>query len=129
MNAQEALDELKRAYHDVESLFSNYDPTGLSEEVLMTIEPIIPVFQQFIDQANAKPKTLEELGWVEVEHNSIFGMTYTSYEKANQTIHFRQTERKVRVFDYYCGDIRPVDLTYEEILAIAEKMKELGMDK
>lgn len=87
------------------------------------------LLKQLIDQANAKPKTLEELGWKEVEHNSIFGMSYTSYEKANQTIHFRQTERKARVFDYYCGDIRPVDLTYEEILAIAEKMKELGMTK
>ena len=127
MNAQEALDELKKAKETLYPLVTMYDNTGLSDEVAIILKDTIPILQQLIDQANTKPKTLEELGWELVEHNSIFGMSYTSYEKANQTIHFRQTEHKVRVFDYYCGDIRPVDLSYEEIIAIAEKMKELGM--
>jgi hypothetical protein len=112
MNAQEALNTILKGYDD--------DDDGQWEESEI-------ILQKLINQSNAKPKTLEELGWSEVEHISVFGIPYTTYEKANLTINFTQTKHKVRVFDYYCGDKRPCGLSYEEIIAIAEKMKELGM--
>lgn len=61
-----------------------------------------------------KPKTLEELGWE----------TWTS----GKTIHYDDGTNHIHFYGNLCVcETEYIALTYEEILAIAEKMKELGM--
>ena len=54
MNAQEALDELKRAKETLYPLVTMYDSTGLSDEAAMTLNDIIPTFEELVDRATPK---------------------------------------------------------------------------
>ena len=98
MNAQEALEKLCAG-------------KGMLCDYLL--------IKQLIDQSNAKPKTLEELGWLAIKP--------TRYRKLNREVWFRVEIKGVETYGYGYDSDQPVAMSYEEILAIAEKMKELGM--
>ena len=99
MNAQEALEKLCAG-------------KGMLCDYLL--------LKQLIDQSNAKPKTLEELGW---EQGMSFKDVKLFYEP-ERTFHCYVLANKMEI---HIDDADTILLTYEEILAIAEKMKELGM--
>ena len=113
MNAQEALNELKaKRVYDIKSYQGN---------TRFTIEQdkeAADVLQQFIDQANAKPKTLEDLGWVQLECGNGWGIYCVQRSFGDIRLFINKNEIS---FDFDCD----MPLTHEEIIAIAEKMKEL----
>lgn len=128
MNAQEALDELKRAKETLYPLVTRYDNTGLSDEVAIILKDVIPIFQQLIDQANAKPKTLEELGWKLVKNDEYLEKYTKEYALLFEHIDIYKKSKAFAIYSTKPNDIQSYyNLSYEEILAIAEKMKELGM--
>lgn len=73
-----------------------------------------------------KPKTLEELGW---ELASNINDMYVSYErrKGSQRIVFWVDMNNIRFISHDLSQAFMLDLKPEELLAITEKMKELGM--
>lgn len=113
MNAQEALEN----YFIAKKKFD--------DEVHKSME----VIEDFIDQSNAKPKTLEELGW---EANQ-FADDDVCYSKRSES---GEVELSIEITPTHCltdalivaiyKKLAPI-LTKDEILAIAEKMKEFGM--
>lgn len=130
MNAQEALNEIVKLF----------DQMDLPEDYTKFIElkDGFASLQQLVKQSNAKPKTLEELGWEQVNHyftttSSEHLLIYStdaydedSEENFDRTLHISKSN--VIVFrDDEDGTACEDTLSYEEILAIAEKMKELGM--
>lgn len=117
MNAQEALNELHRMGTRYEEELFGWR-TG-------DVDVMALVLQQLIDQTNAKPKTLEELGW-ELTYD---GGDYVSYKhrKGNRRIIFWADKKNVRLVSHNLLEMFMLDLKSEEILAIADKMKELGM--
>lgn len=149
MNAQEALNEIKELLSSVECEDDNYqmrpntsltNPLGGYQET-STIKSKTLSFDEFAiglddnekallakDQSNAKPKTLEELGWekdVEFENLVIYENTkkedyrgLTFHKKYGYISSFTHNKN---------GIVNPATFTYADILAIAEKMKELGM--
>ena len=120
MTAQEALDEIKELLSVVECEDDNYQMRFYDAGERLT------VLQQLIDQSNAKPKTLEELGWeiayFDKESVCYFKMT----GELELSVELTRTYCSVNSFDEFLNQHGSL-LTYEEILAIAEKMKELGM--
>ena len=111
MNAQEALNEIVKLF----------DQMDLPEDYTRFIELKngFASLQQLVKQSDAKPKTLEELGWLAIKP--------TRYRKLNREVWFRVEIKGVETFSYGYDSDQPVAMSYEEILAIAEKMKELGM--
>jgi hypothetical protein len=106
MNAQEALNELHR-------LATRYQEVFLGTSSGNDVSRCVDLLQQLIDQADAKPKTLEELGW----ENTWFGET-VDYSNGLTHIFFH-------INALFCPKAYS-QFTYEDIIAIAEKMKELG---
>lgn len=110
MNAQEALEN----YFIAKKKFD--------DEVHKSME----VIEDFIDQSNAKPKTLEELGW-KADHIADDDLCYSKQsEEVEINIEITPTHCSVATFSEEI-EILSTSLLKDEILAIAEKMKELGM--
>ena len=84
MNAQEALNEI------VAQLSAYYRNTSEDRAIM--------ALQQLIDQSNAKPKTLEELGW-ELTYD---GGEYVSYfrRKGSKRIVFWADKKNVRLISH-----------------------------
>lgn len=121
MNAQEAFDKI------VSRLYGEWRRHGwikmTNEEVESDVDNAVGVVQQLIDQSNAKPKTLEELGWVFVDG----GDDWCRYNKIHHEYIIDVIIAKTCVETESTNGNIVIVFTYEEILAIAEKMKELGM--
>lgn len=56
---QEALSELERAKETLYPLVTMYDSTGLSDEAAMTLNDIIPTFEELVDRATPKKTELK----------------------------------------------------------------------
>jgi hypothetical protein len=112
MNAQEAIETLK----------ANYPPssyTMLCEAIDLSCE--------LLKKSNAKPKTLEELGWEE-NHIADDDLCYSKQVgEIEINIEITPTHCSTYALDERFPEEISTILTKEEILAIAEKMKELGM--
>lgn len=117
MNAQEALDDLLQTLYADETI-------GLN--LYNYIENRLKPLQQLIDQSNAKPKTLEELGWKCIEDEDEF-VHYNKNREDDSCSVLIIDKGEVTVLAVLGREIIQSYLTNEEILAIAEKMKELGM--
>ena len=103
--AQEALSELKRAKETLYPLVTMYDSTGLSDEAAMTLNDIIPTFEELVDRATPmKPNIVSE------------PFAYASYNcaKCNEPVLRSRAGERPRMmpkFCQYCG--QEIDWTNE----------------
>lgn len=106
MNAQKAQEALEN-YFSAKNKFET--------EVYKSFETI----EEFIDQSNAKPKTLEELGWACLERGRAWALYYVQREIGDIRTFLKPNE----VFFYFdCPKEMP--LSREELIAVVEAMKE-----
>lgn len=119
MNAQEALAYIEPRLKEWCDYRESHSDVWHDNKNAQDYEALFAI-KQLIDQSNAKPKTLEELGWYQLEGGNGWAMYCVQRSFGDIRIFINKHEIS---FDFDCD----MPLTYEEILAIAEKMKELGM--
>ena len=96
--------------------------TGLGESKLCSTKELYDMLE------TKKPKTLEELGWELVANDEYVERYAKKCALPFLHIDIYKKSKVFAVYSKYNNDIHSYfSLSYEELIAITEKMKELGM--